>query len=373
VIEYVTADVGGAGPDGDQVISQLLPDALIPVSEEGDAEKLENETSRRKEEVSSSQLRRRERCPLTQNMPAPEGPDQPPASRCMTEVNVKEMDRPTKRRKFPERGRRAKLQLEPNTIQRKNCRDETRSAPASSRETKMSEETEPHPTPSEITSSSASTEDSSSAILEEEEEEVLSSDVLDKNCKTSTDLSEQSRVIVPSPVMEETPPPHASSPSQGNVENINFPGTDPVEPGASGVEVGSQPVHQTPPLASTGPLTRPGRRPKGFLSFMSSANTQRPSESTRSTPPKPAVVASRRGRRQATPSTSTQPPPLPSASPQPPQVSSQTQAATSSVNPSAAEANEEPTSVSAYFFNDIFTVVEEQDELDRGHGRTRDA
>lgn len=54
-------------------------------------------------------------------------------------------------------------------------------------------------------------------------------------------------------------------------------------------------------------------------------------------------------------------------------MSSQTQAATSSVNPSAAEANEEPTSVSAYFFNDIFTVVEEQDELDRGHGRTRDA
>ncbi|XP_047661574.1 transcription factor TFIIIB component B'' homolog isoform X2 [Tachysurus fulvidraco] len=357
VIEDATADVGGAGPDGDQVISQLLPDALIPVSEEGDAEKRGNETSRRREEESSSQLRRREHSPLTQNMPAPEGLDQPPehlASRCTTEENVKEVDRPTKRRTFPERGRRGKLQLEPNTIQRTNRGDETRSAPPSSREMKTSEETEPHPAPSEITTASASTstEGLSSAILEEEEEdEALSL---------------------------------AASPSQGNVENINFPGTDLVEPGACGVEVGSQPVHQTPPLASTGPLTRPGRRPKGFLSFMSSANTQRPSESTRPTTSKPAVVASRRGRRQATPCTSTQPPalpsaspqpspqpppslsppPLPSASPQPPHVSSHAQASTSSENPSVAEANEEPTSVSAYFFNDIFTVVEEQDELD---------
>lgn len=45
------------------------------------------------------------------------------------------------------------------------------------------------------------------------------------------------------------------------------------------------------------------------------------------------------------------------------QVSSHMQPEMSSVNPSAAEDNEEPMSVTAYYF-DIFTVVDEQDELD---------
>ncbi|KAK3555537.1 hypothetical protein QTP86_021799 [Hemibagrus guttatus] len=371
-IEDATADVGGTGPGGNQVFSQLLPDALIPVSEEGESEKRENETSRGKEEESSS----REPSPLTETISAPERPDEPPAepsaSSCMTEENVKEMDCPAKRRKLPERCRRAKVQMEPNSIRRKTCRDlppsdETRSIPASSCETALGE-TEPWPTSSEIASLLASTEEISSSEILDTKEDALSSAVLDKNSKTSTASPEQSRGISPPPVRKETLPPQASSSaSQGSVENINFPGTDPLEPSASGVEAGSQPVHQTTPLASTGPLMRPGRRPKGFLSFMSSANTQRPSESTR-VPQKPAVIMSRRERRRATPSTSapppSQPPPSPSPPPQPPDVSSHTQAGTWSENPSAAEADEEPTSVSAYFFNDIFTEVDEEDELD---------
>lgn len=40
------------------------------------------------------------------------------------------------------------------------------------------------------------------------------------------------------------------------------------------------------------------------------------------------------------------------------------QAWTSGENPNAAEVDEEPTSVLAYFFNDIFTEVDEEDELD---------
>lgn len=63
-------------------------------------------------------------------------------------------------------------------------------------------------------------------------------------------------------------------------------------------------------------LCRPGRRPKGFLSFMSSSSTQRPSESTRASQ-KPAVNTSRTERRRAAPSTSAPPPPPAQAAPPP--------------------------------------------------------
>ncbi|MCI4387019.1 hypothetical protein PGIGA_G00069340 [Pangasianodon gigas] len=438
-IENATAAVGGTGSAGDQVFSQLLPDALIPVSEEQETENRENETRRGKEEESSSRIRRREPSPLTQNITAPEGPDEPAvepsASSHKAEENTEEnVDLSAKRRKLPERGRRAKLQIKPNPVQRKTCRDlppsdETRSANASSCEM-MLEETEPQQNSLKIVSSLASTKAasssaildkeaaaSSSAILDKEEaasssaildkeEAASSSDILDKEAASSSDSLEEeeaasssaildkeeaasssailfknsktstasSPLISPPPVRTETPPPQAasssspsssSSSSQGVVGNIDLPGTDPVEPCASGVGAGSQPVNQITPLASPGPLTRPGRRPKGFLSFMSSTSTQRPSESTRA-PQKPAVITSRTERRRAAPSTSAPtptPPPAPPPTP-PPHVSSHTQAETSSVNPSAAEGDEEPTSVAAYFFNDIFTVVDEQEELD---------
>ncbi|XP_053504849.1 transcription factor TFIIIB component B'' homolog isoform X2 [Ictalurus furcatus] len=365
-VENATADVGGAGPAGDQVFSQLLADALVPVSEERETENGENETSGGKEEETSSRLGRRERSLFSQNTAAaapPGGPDEPPVepstSSCKTEENVEERDLPAKRRKLPERSRRAKLQIKPNPIQRKTCHglpypDETRSAPASSCEMLL-EETEPR-------------QMSSSAILDTEDK-ASSSAISDENSKTSTTSIEQNLVISPTPVNTETPPSQASSASssssssssssQGIVGGIDLSGTDPVEPSASGAGVGadSQPVHQITPLASTRPLMRPGRKPKGFLSFMSSTSTQRPSESTRA-PQKPAIITSRTERRRAAPSTSA---PLP---PPPLHVSSHTRTETSSVNQSAAEEDEEPTSVAAYFFNDIFTVVEEQDELD---------
>ncbi|XP_060791306.1 transcription factor TFIIIB component B'' homolog isoform X3 [Neoarius graeffei] len=569
-IENATPDVEGTGPAGDQVLSQLLPDALIPISEERETENRENETSRRQEEESWSQVRRREHSPLSQNVTALEGPDEPPvepsASSHKPEGNVEETDLPAKKRKLPERGRRAKLRIKPNPVQRKTCRDlpsldKMRSSPASSCEMTFVQ-TEPRQT-SLIIPSLASTEEApsstilnqketsslaildkeapssailnqkeasslaildkeapssaildkeapssailnqkeasslaildkeapssaildkeapssailnqkeasslaildkeaplsaildkeapssailnqkeasslaildkeapssaildketpssailnqkeassltildkeapSSAILDKEspssailnqkegpssvilnqkeasssaildKEEASSSAVLDKNIKISTASTEQSSAILPSPVRTETPPPQAAasaaSSSQGIVGNLDLSGTDPVEPSASRVGVGSQPVHQITPLASTGPLTRPGRRPKGFLSFMSSTSTQRPSESTRA-PQKP-VITSRTERRRAAPSTSAPPPaPPPPPPPPPPHVSSHMQPEMSSVNPSAAEDNEEPMSVTAYYF-DIFTVVDEQDELD---------
>lgn len=60
--------MGGAGPAGDQVFSQLLADALIPVSEERETENGENETSGGKEEETSSRLGRREHSLFSQNV-----------------------------------------------------------------------------------------------------------------------------------------------------------------------------------------------------------------------------------------------------------------------------------------------------------------
>ncbi|XP_053334438.1 transcription factor TFIIIB component B'' homolog [Clarias gariepinus] len=360
-IENAIAVVGNTGPAGDQVFSQVFPDALIPVSEDEETEKRGNETSRRVDEESPSRLPKEKECsPLEQNIIAPVGPDEPPeqlsssSSGHKTKENVEQAELPAKRRKLPERARRAKLQIKPNPVQRKTCRDlsldETGSVPASSCEV-MSEETV---STSELVPSVVSAEEPSSSLA-----------TLDKNSSTPSVATEQSSVTPPPSARTETPPTlvSSSSSSQDSIENIDLPKTEPVDTGASVIGAESQPVHQEVPLTLTETLARPGRRPKGFLSFMSSTSTQRPTESPRSSQ-KPSVITPRAKRRQAAPSTSATPPPPP---PPPPQQeeSSHTHAetlTTSSANPSAAEDGEEPTSVSAYFFNDIFTVVDEPED-----------
>lgn len=153
----------------------------------------------------------------------------------------------------------AKLLIKPIPIQRNTCRDETRSAPASSREMTL-EKTEQRQMSSKIISSLASVEEASSSAILDKEEAALASCISDKNGKTSTGSTEQSPVISPTPVRTETPPPQASSStttsSQGIVGNIDLLGIDSVETSVSVAEAGPQPVRQITPLASTGPLTR---------------------------------------------------------------------------------------------------------------------
>lgn len=61
--------MGDTGPAGDQVFSQVFPDALIPVSEDEETEKRGNETSRRVDEESPSRLPKEKECsPLEQNV-----------------------------------------------------------------------------------------------------------------------------------------------------------------------------------------------------------------------------------------------------------------------------------------------------------------
>ncbi|KAI5096289.1 hypothetical protein C0J45_13183 [Silurus meridionalis] len=339
--ETPTADVGGTGPAGDQVFSQLLTDPLIPVSEERETENRENESRRGKKKQSSSQARRGEHSPSMQKSSAPEEPDEPavePSSSSSSSIykpeeNIKETELPAKRSKLSESSRRGKLQIKPKQTPKKprcvlSSSDETASVPASSREMAL-EDMEPRPLESKH-------------LLTE----APSSHSLDESSKAST-----AATTLRPHVRAEAPPPQMPSSSQGIVENIRNPHTGPVETCGVHVGVESQPVQQNTHQASTGPLMRPGRRPKGFLSFMSSTSVQRPSESSR-VPQKPAIIKSCAGRRRAALSTSA-PPPTSSL-----QMSSEPQAETSN----AGGENQEPTSVSAFFFNDIFTVVDEQGE-----------
>ncbi|KAF5900805.1 transcription factor TFIIIB component B'' isoform X1, partial [Clarias magur] len=315
-IENFIADVGDTDPAGDQVFSQVFPDALIAVSEDEETEKRGNETSRGTGEESPSRLlMEQERSTLKQNIIAPVEPDEPPeqsSSGHKTKENVEQALLSAKRRQLPERARRAKLQIKPNPVHRKTCRDllspdKTGTAPASSCEV-MLEATKPT---SELVPSVVSAGEPSSSST--------SSATLDKNSSTPSALTEQSSVTPPPPARIETLASSSSSSSssspQESIGNIDLPETEPVNADASVMGAESQPVHQEVPLSSTGTLARPGRRPKGFLSFMSSTSTQRPSESPRSSQ-KHSVITTRAKRRQATPSTSAKHPPPPPPPPQ---------------------------------------------------------
>ncbi|XP_062867463.1 transcription factor TFIIIB component B'' homolog isoform X2 [Trichomycterus rosablanca] len=299
-----------AGPDGDRV-APPLPDCSVPLSEEG---AMKNGGNTKEGKGRSSQ-------PCQEDSVQNSGVGEPaehlvkPSPSSELKGSADETEVPAKRRKLPER--RTRAQIRPNPVRRK--------AP-------HSREERPAPSSDERASAASSGEKSDEASAP---------------TQTSSSCSEQC-------VRAETLPVQDSSP-QGIVGNVVPSETESVESVSAGIkEAGesgaeSQPVSQKPPPA-TGPLTRTGRRPKGFLSFMSTASSRRPSTSTRA-PPKPSVSGSRSERRRNTP--------VPSAPPT--QVSEPTSAKTSSTKPSTEE---EPTSVAAYFFNDIFTMVEEPDEMD---------
>ncbi|XP_048875626.1 transcription factor TFIIIB component B'' homolog isoform X3 [Brienomyrus brachyistius] len=141
-----------------------------------------------------------------------------------------------------------------------------------------------------------------------------------------------------------------------------------------------EPQHHVAPLTLDKPLIRPGRKPKGFLSFMSNKTTTGPAGTSRTSRPALQVNTSCIERRKAslqaamgcpreppainTPHSTTDTAASPSVSAhkmEPPEVSKSTEGNFLCVNPSDKTEYKKPTNVSEYFFGDIFTEVEEPD------------
>ncbi|XP_071009403.1 transcription factor TFIIIB component B'' homolog isoform X5 [Oncorhynchus clarkii lewisi] len=289
---------------------------------------------------------------------------------------------PSKKRKAPERARRVdKLQVRPNTAVRKQT---SCSAPAKEAVSPIT----PDQTPS------------------------LTTTTLDTYHPTAS-----SPLAHPGPSVMGTASRQgvADEPQQGNVGCFNRTETEHTPTGgednSSGAE--SQAARQITPLAMSGPLSRPGRRPRGFLSFMSNKNTspppiRTPPRGTRAAARRPQVNTTRPGGKRAAPAPSTTTRTMPSPSimhytttptratitttkpdfsarvtqekpsdalalhsdPEPSTSlcttateSSQVPAAQPSASPcvDSGSADEEPINVSQYFFSDIFTEVEENE------------
>ncbi|KAL1253272.1 hypothetical protein QQF64_017965 [Cirrhinus molitorella] len=247
-----------------------------------------------------------------------------------------------KKRKLPEKTRRAKLQVKPIPVSRKNTRGvdakedtaalsfkQTTSLPISTQETRSVQE---QTVPAVI----SSTADSISTTISSER-------------RATTDHSANSDKTQ-LPVSEESVKEGSSQGIMGKVGHSD----------KETVEIAQQGASQITPIATSGPLTRPGRRPKGFLSFISSKSTQGPPVAPRGAKPgpqKPTVNTARPERKRMAPGpvTSATNPGVKRPSPTP-----------ASTTASVIEQNsdEEPTSVSKYFFSDIFTEVEELEDMD---------
>ncbi|XP_055731016.1 transcription factor TFIIIB component B'' homolog isoform X3 [Salvelinus fontinalis] len=285
---------------------------------------------------------------------------------------------PSKKRKVPERARRVdKLQVRPNTTVRKQT---SRSA--------LAKEAVSPVTPDQTTS--------------------LTTTTLDPDHPTASSPPAQPGPSVTGTASQEVV---ADEPQQGTVGCLDRTETEHTPTGgednSSGAE--SQAARQITPLAMSGPLSRPGRRPRGFLSFMSNKNTSPvapPPRCTRAATRRPLVNTTRPGGKRAAPAPSTTTTTMPSPSttqntttratrtttmpdfsarvprekpsdvlalhsdPEPSTSlcttateSSQVPAAQPSASPcvDSGSADEEPINVSQYFFSDIFTEVEENE------------
>ncbi|XP_076849087.1 uncharacterized protein LOC143497174 isoform X2 [Brachyhypopomus gauderio] len=419
--ELVSEPLSGGGPGaaGDLVPHLVLPEELLRVSAgqegDGDGGEQNRESEEKQKEKNPTAAGGSGRCELLLSSAA--------------EENSELTDPPDKRCKPPERTRRAKLQVRPNPVQRRGHlrlpdkdppvstpSDKTSGTPTSMQETMPTcpQETTPTstqettPTSTQTTPTSTQTtptstqettlvaetvpvttslKDLSSALVEQAPRmsvrtaRTKAPPTLPRPSSFRTS-SRQSSASSSQPRSMDTPPPESApevGPSQSivghldvtQVEETQAVVLDDVEAGGSGVE--SQAVCQITPVATTGPLSRPARRPRGFLSFMSSASAQGASPSKRSSQ-RPAVNTSRADQRRAAPGpltsagragpasrpctttpsqASTRPPLPPPALPQ--------QCETSRSNPHAVE---EPSSVSAYFLDDIFTVVDEPEMVE---------
>ncbi|CDQ78872.1 unnamed protein product [Oncorhynchus mykiss] len=302
-----------------------------------------------------------------------------PSEDSMADAETSEDTHPPKKRKAPERDRRDKLQVRPNTAVRKQT---SCSAPAKEAVSPIT----PDQTPS------------------------LTTTTLDTYHPTAS-----SPLAQPGPSVTGTASRQgvADEPQQGTVGCFDRTETEHKPTGgednSSGAE--SQAARQITPLAMSGPLSRPGRRPRGFLSFMSNKNTSpvaAPPRGTRAAARRPQVNTTRPGGKRAAPAPSTTTRTMPSPSimhytttptratrtttkpdfsarvtqekpsdalalhsdPEPSTSlcttateSFQVPAAQPSASPcvDSGSADEEPINVSQYFFSDIFTEVEENE------------
>ncbi|KAI7795636.1 transcription factor TFIIIB component B'' homolog isoform X2 [Triplophysa rosa] len=314
----------------------LITDALVPVAEEeekGDGDKM-----------SKGDLDHTAPASRSQRVDKTESQTEHPVFE-KTECTEEAKEHVEKKKELPERARRAKLQVKPNTLAGRSTRGAKEETPALSSE--------------ETTSVPISTLYSQESIsVQEQNVRASNSTTVNSDNLTSAATSDGETTHSPIPALLEDSR-HLANQDNTSEElaqgQVDLAGKDAVE--LSVTEASGSRSHNVSQIASvttSGPLTRPGRRPKGFLSFISSKSTQGPSGTNRGArpgPQKPAVNTSRPDRKwvAAIPVTSTKNP----EAKQP-----------STSNSKTENSEEEPTSVSKYFFSDIFTEVDELEDMD---------
>ncbi|XP_039543895.1 transcription factor TFIIIB component B'' homolog isoform X3 [Pimephales promelas] len=340
---------GQSANESREVSHLLITDALVPVSEdeekksgEGDVDKWRKGGLKRKTPASVSQGSTEGESQAEHHVVELLGSP-------VAEGTKDEKEHLEKKRKLPERTRRAKLQVKPIPISRRNARGvdakEETAALSLKETTPLSISTrETRSVPEQTVPADVSTTDNSTSAT-----------ISDREANTDlTATSDSSR----SPQRENDPQESfQKGPSQGIMGQVELPGKETVEL-ASGPN--SQSVSQITPIATSGSLTRPGRKPKGFLSFISPKSTQGPSTAHRGAKPvpqKPTVNTTRPERKRiaAGPVTMAKNPNVKGPSPT---------AASTTASVIEQNSEEEPTSVSKYFFSDIFTEVDELEDLD---------
>ncbi|XP_029548028.1 platelet binding protein GspB isoform X2 [Salmo trutta] len=234
-----------------------------------------------------------------------------PSEDSMADAETKEDIDPPFKRKVPERARRGKLQMRPNTAVRKQP---SRSVLAKEA---VSASTSDHTTIPETDHKTASTSDHTT-IPETDHPTASTPD-------HTTTIPETNHPTAPSPPAQ--PGPSLTETASGEVAAeeaqqeivgpLDLPETEEdtptggheMEDSRSGAE--SQVARQMTPLATSGPLSRPGRRPRGFLSFMSNktstpaATPSAPPRGPRAASQRPQVNTTRPGGKRAAPAPST--------------------------------------------------------------------
>ncbi|KAA0719840.1 Transcription factor TFIIIB component B'' -like protein [Triplophysa tibetana] len=328
--------------EGRETSHLLFTDALVPVAEEEEKGDGDN--------TSKGDLEHTEPASRSQRLDKTESHTENPVFE-KTECTEEAKERVEKKKELPERARRAKLQVKPITLTKRSTRGAKEETPALSSEkttsvpisTLYSQETILVQEQNVRASNSTTVKDSlTSAVTSEGETTHSSSSNIPALLKDSCHLANQDNI--------------SEDLAQGQVD---LAGKDAVElrvTEASGSQ--SLDVSQIASVPTSVPLTRPGRRPKGFLSFISSKSTHTPSGTYRGAKPgpqKPAVNTSRPDRKRvaAITVTSTKTP-----------EAKQPSTSTSSTSKTEQSSEEEPTSVSKYFFSDIFTEVDELEDMD---------
>ncbi|XP_051960769.1 transcription factor TFIIIB component B'' homolog isoform X2 [Xyrauchen texanus] len=350
-----------------EVSHLLITDALVPVSEEeeietkggGDGNTIETGELKCKTPVSRSHGIVKAESQAEHHVEVLERP--------VAERSVEEKEHPEKTKKLPERSRRAKLQIKPNPVSRRNARGAH--AKEDTPELSLKETTsllisqETISVPDKTVQAPIST---TSAIASDREMARGLSSSIDNPALPTLTPPESSTDVIDSPQLVSQEDTSKECDQEGSSQHImgqlDLPGkvTDEfAEIEASGSGTDSQSVNQITPVATTGVLARPGRRPKGFLSFISSKNTQGPPAAPRVAKPgpqKPTVNTACLGKKPiaSSPLTTATNPGVNQPSPTP----------TSSIASANENSEEEPTSVSKYFFSDIFTEVDELEDMD---------